>query len=70
LEFTREREDYVAVAVNGRRWRIWAVRGGWRMEFRDPRDSKPTNAGTFGTLRAAQVEASRRTERDPRRAAR
>jgi hypothetical protein len=69
MEFTREHEDYVALAANGRRWRNWAVRSGWRMEFHDPNDSKPTKAGTFGTLRAAQDEASRGIGRDPRRAA-
>jgi hypothetical protein len=68
VEFTRESEDHVARSENGRRWRIWPIRGGWRMEFRDPSDSEPTNAGTFGALRAAQDEASRRIGRDPRRA--
>lgn len=63
MEFNRERDYYEAVSEYGRRWRIYSVRGGWRMEFRDPQDGEFTYSGTFGRLRAAQEEASRPTTR-------
>lgn len=69
VEFLLERGYVWAVSENGRRWRIWAVTGGWRMEFRDPGDQKPTYAWTFGTLSAAQDEAARPLRHDPRKTA-
>lgn len=42
---------------HGRSWHILEERSGWRLTFRDPGDSAATNAGVFGTLAAAQIEA-------------
>lgn len=68
MEFRKHGGDYLAHSRGGRRWWIWSVCSGWRMEFRDPADADSTFAGTFGTLRAAQAEASRPTGRDRGRA--
>ena len=42
---------------HGRFWHILEERSGWRLSFRDPGDARSTNAGVFGTLAAARLEA-------------
>lgn len=42
---------------HGRYWHILEERSGWRLSFRDPGDARSTNAGVFGTLAAARLEA-------------
>jgi hypothetical protein len=43
----------------GRQWRIWLVRTGWHLEFRDASDMSATFAGTHPTLANAMTEADR-----------
>lgn len=42
----------------GRRWRISPTVTGWRLEFTDPGDTVPTNAGVHVTVAAAEAEAN------------
>jgi len=42
----------------GREWRIRRTFTGWRLEFTDPGDNAPTNAGVHATVAAAQAEAN------------
>ena len=56
----RERDGViVGVGQGGRRWRVTRARCGWRLDFRDLGDVRPTYAGTFGSLAAAINEARR-----------
>jgi len=41
-----------------RRWQIFPVRTGWRLEFRDPGDGIAIYAGTYATASAAQRAAA------------
>lgn len=47
----------------GRLWHIVEERSGWRLSFRDPGDARATNAGLFGSVAAAQLEAGRTSSR-------
>ena len=56
----RERDGVVVgVSDGGRRWRVTRAVCGWRLDFRDTGDVRPTYAGTFGILAAALDEARR-----------
>ncbi len=59
LEFHEHQGTYTGTAQGGRRWRITRSPTGWRLEFLDPGDSHPTNAGNHRSLEAAKLEASR-----------
>ncbi|MGN6129268.1 MAG: hypothetical protein ACTHOK_02915 [Nocardioidaceae bacterium] len=52
---------------SGRRWRITRTVTGWRLEFIDPGDAGPTNAGLHATVAAAQAEANRAMRKNRRR---
>ena len=56
----RERDGVVVgISDGGRRWRVTRAVCGWRLDFRDMGDVRPTYAGTFGSLAAAIDEARR-----------
>ena len=56
----REREGVViGVSDLGRRWRVTRAVCGWRLDFWDTGDVRPTYAGTFESLTAAINEARR-----------
>jgi len=56
----REREGVViGVSDRGRRWRVTRAVCGWRLDFWDTGDVRPTYAGTFESLTAAINEARR-----------
>ena len=58
--FTDFRETQPTTATaGGREWFITPTSTGWRLEFTDPGDERPTYAGTFATIRAAKQEARR-----------
>ncbi|MFP5253053.1 MAG: hypothetical protein ACLGH4_04585 [Actinomycetes bacterium] len=56
IDFVPEDEGVSGEDRRGRRWHILEERSGWRLSFRDPGDTRPTNAGVFGSLAAAQRE--------------
>lgn len=58
VEFVCRGGIYLGTGANHRHWRITATYTGWRLEFRDPGDVKPTYAGTHVSLDAAQREAN------------
>jgi hypothetical protein len=49
---------YTGVGTFGRRWRITRAVTGWRLDFMDPGDSAPTNAGLHVSVSAARAEAN------------
>jgi hypothetical protein len=49
---------HTGTSESGRRWCITRTFTGWRLEFIDPGDSAPTNAGVHVSVSAAQVEAN------------
>lgn len=54
------RDDGVGISGEDRQGRLWHIlkeRCGWRLSFRDPGDTRATNAGLFGSVAAAQQEA-------------
>jgi hypothetical protein len=59
IEFVESLGAYTGTGPGGREWSITHTRAGWRMEFWDTGDVKPTYAGMHRTLEAAQAEASR-----------
>lgn len=59
IEFLEIGDSFVGTGRGGRRWRIFPTRTGWRMEFCDPGDLTATNAGFFGSVKAAQAAAGR-----------
>jgi hypothetical protein len=59
VEFTLSHGVHSGTAEGGRAWSIHEEITGWRMEFRDPGDRKPTNAGLFRTPKDAMTEAQR-----------
>lgn len=59
IDFREHDGLYVGSDSSGRRWRISAAVTGWRLEFIDPGDAGPTNAGLHATVTAAQAEANR-----------
>lgn len=63
IDFQDEDGGISGEGRRGRRWHILEERSGWRLSFRDPGDVRPTNAGVFGTLSAAQQEAGRTSTR-------
>ena len=63
IEFRDDEEGVSGVGRKGRRWRVLEERSGWRLSFRDPGDTRDTNAGVFGTLAGAQQEADRASAR-------
>ena len=58
IEFTHRAGVYTGVGSNDRLWHITPSLTGWRLDFRDPGDERPTYAGTHASLDAAQREAS------------
>jgi len=63
IEFRTDGGGISGEGPRGRRWHILEERSGWRLSFRDPGDTRPTNAGLFGSLSAAQHEADRTSGR-------
>ena len=63
IEFRDHDGGVSGVGRQGRLWHILEERSGWRLSFRDPGDTRATNAGVFGTLAAAQQEADRTSAR-------
>ena len=59
VEFHEKDGTFTGTGQGGRLWRITQSRTGWRLEFRDTGDLKPTNAGNHGTLEAAKNEAGK-----------
>jgi hypothetical protein len=51
---------YLGAGTIGRQWRITRAVAGWRLDFTDPGDTTPTNAGLHGSVAAARTEASTR----------
>jgi hypothetical protein len=49
----------VGIGERGRRWRVTRAACGWRLDFRDAGDTRPTYAGTFRSLEVAMLEACR-----------
>lgn len=58
IEFRENDGVYTGAGSFGRRWRISRAFTGWRLEFTDPGDTAPTNAGVHVTVAAAQAEAN------------
>lgn len=58
VDFIQRGQAYTGTAESGRVWRIAETVVGWRLDFRDPGDARPTYAGTHGTVDAAKREAS------------
>jgi hypothetical protein len=58
IDFRENGGRYVGSDSSGRRWRITRSVTGWRLEFIDPGDAGPTNAGLHATVAAAQAEAN------------
>ena len=58
IDFHERDGVHTGTSDSGRRWRITRAFTGWRLEFIDPGDSEPTNAGVHVSLSAAQVEAN------------
>jgi len=63
IDFSDDEGGISGEGRQGRRWHILEERSGWRLSFRDPGDTRATNAGVFGTLVAAQREADRTSTR-------
>jgi hypothetical protein len=57
---------HTGISRGGREWRIYRVPVGWRLEFHDPGDVAPTQAGVYGTVEAAMAEAAREPGKTPR----
>lgn len=57
--FTSADGGYMGTSEEGRTWRILRAPTGWRLEFWDPGDPRPTYAGTHPSAWAAQREACR-----------
>ena len=58
IEFHERDGVHTGTSESGRRWRITRTLTGWRLEFIDPGDAAPTNAGVHASVSAAQVEAN------------
>ncbi|HEX6248431.1 MAG TPA: hypothetical protein VFZ64_11210 [Nocardioidaceae bacterium] len=58
IEFHENHDVFTGTGDQGRRWRITRTFTGWRLEFLDPGDVTPTNAGVHVSVAAAQVEAN------------
>ncbi len=58
IEFREKDGVYTGSGSSGRRWRITRTFTGWRLEFIDPGDTGPTNAGVHVTVAAAKAEAN------------
>ncbi len=67
IDFRQNGGLYVGSDTSGRRWRITRTVTGWRLEFIDPGDAGPTNAGVHATVAAAQAEANTSTGTKRRR---
>jgi hypothetical protein len=67
IDFRENEGLYVGSDSSGRRWRITRTVTGWRLEFIDPGDAGPTNAGLHATVAAAQAEANRAPRQNRRR---
>lgn len=63
IDFRDDQGGVSGEGRQGRRWHILEERTGWRLSFRDPGDTRATNAGVFGSLVAAQREADRTSAR-------
>lgn len=59
IQFVEDQGAYTGTGHGGRRWRIFRVVTGWRLEFRDNGDVTATYAGVHQSVGAAQVEAAR-----------
>lgn len=59
IRFVSSHEIHSGTGRADRRWVIRPHPTGWHLEFRDPGDVDATYAGTYGTLKAAQLEACR-----------
>ena len=57
IDFQDDNGGVSGLDQQGRHWHILEERSGWRLSFRDPGDNWSTNAGVFGTLAAARLEA-------------
>ena len=49
----------IGIGERGRSWRVTRAACGWRLDFRDAGDTRPTYAGTFRSLEVAMNEACR-----------
>jgi hypothetical protein len=58
IDFQESDGTYTGTGRFGRQWRITRAFTGWRLEFTDPGDTAPTNAGVHATVTAAQAEAN------------
>jgi hypothetical protein len=59
VQFNYYGGTYSGQGQGARMWRISPTLTGWHLEFRDPGDAAPTNAGRHGTLAGAQNAANR-----------
>jgi hypothetical protein len=59
IDFHKYDGTYSGLGLHARIWRITPTLTGWRLEFRDPGDKAPTNAGVHRRLAVAQREAFR-----------
>lgn len=58
IDFREVEGVYTGADRFGRRWRITRALTGWRLDFMDPGDTAPTNAGLHASVSAARAEAS------------
>jgi hypothetical protein len=58
--------NVTGIGPRGRKWRVYPVPSGWRLEFHDPGDLTQTSAGLHGSRAAAMAEAARDTNRSRR----
>ena len=58
IDFQESRGVLTGTGRFGREWRITRAFTGWRLEFTDPGDTAPTNAGVHVTRAAARAEAN------------
>ena len=58
IEFLEVEGVYAGVGTSGRQWRITRAVTGWRLDFTDPGDTAPTNAGLHVSVAAARIEAN------------
>ncbi len=57
IRFLEHEGAHAGMGRAGRQWRITPSLTGWRLEFQDPGDEKPTYAGTHPSVAAAKTEA-------------
>ena len=67
IDFRESAGVFTGTGDVGRRWRITRALTGWRLEFIDPGDAAPTNAGVHVSVAAAEAEANTQSTTSRRR---